>query len=251
MSKKDTINVYWAPASYVNLNSPVAWNMLYPDPVNLFTELNKNKNMDESKTSYFVCPAFKGLSKKTYMFKNAVNCKYQYNFSENPGTINPITENFLDVSIKRGLADNKHPMIALSLFYIFFSDQPLLATFSPPTFNEPGYTKYGAVVPGEFDIGQWFRPYPLEMQLWEKNGTIEFKEDEPFFYVKFNTDKKINLQRFNFNEQLSGYSNHCTTYGRTFGSFHDFSKMYLKFKQSNMKSLILKEIKNNLVEEIK
>lgn len=251
MRQKDVVNIYWAPAFVSNVNESIAWNMLYPDPENLFTYLNKYKNIETSKISYFVCPAFQGLSKNTYFFKNSVNTKYKYNFDTNLPIIEPITKNFINMDIIKDPAISSYPLVAMSLFYIFFSDEPLIANFSPPTFHKPEYTKYGTCIPGEFDIGQWFRPYAIEIQLWEKNGTIEFKDGEPLFYVKFNTDKQINLKRFVFTEQLSKYSNHCTTYRNSFGYYHKLSQLYLKFNQSKMKELILKEIKNNLVEEIK
>jgi hypothetical protein len=251
MSQQDVVNVYWAPAFVPNVNDPFAWDMLYPDPKNLFTDLSKYKNIETSKVSYFVCPAFQGLSKNTYFFKNSVNAKYKYDFNTTLPSIKPITKNFVNVDIIRDPAISSYPLVAMSLFYIFFSDEPLIANFSPPTFHKPEYTKYGTCIPGEFDIGKWFRPFPMEIQLWEKDGTIEFKDGEPLFYVKFNTNKQINLKRFVFTEQLSKYSNHCTTYGNTFGNYHKFNQLYSKFNQSRMKELILKEIKNNLVEEIK
>lgn len=249
MSKKDEINVYWAPGYSINKNDKREWNMLYPDPVNLFTELNKDKNFSTNKTSYFVCPATKNLMKKTYFFQSAVSCKYEYDFTVNPPVITPTTHNFLTMDIIREPSVNSHPLVAVSLFYILFADEPLTATFSVPTFHKPGYTNYGSPVPGEFDIGQWFRPYVMEVQLWNQKGIFELKENEPLFYVKFNTDKKINLHRFKFNDQLSEYTDHCINYKNMFGLFHPLTNMYAKFKQSRLNELILKEIKQNIVEE--
>jgi hypothetical protein len=175
------------------------------------------------------------LSKNTYFFKNSVNTKYKYDFNTTLPSIKPTTKNFVNVDIIKDPAISSYPLVAMSLFYIFFSDEPLIANFSPPTFHKPEYTKYGTCIPGEFDIGQWFRPFAMEIQLWEKDGTIEFKDGEPLFYVKFNTNKQINLKRFVFTEQLSKYSNHCTTYKNTFGHYHKFNQLYSKFNQSRIK----------------
>jgi hypothetical protein len=251
MSKKDTVNVYWAPAYSMNMKGAKEWNMIYQDPFNLFTELNKDKNLLIDKSSYFTCPVTKNLFKNTYFFKNTISCKYEYDFTVNPPIINPLTENFINLNIIRDPNMKSYPLIAMSLYYILFSEEPLVATFSNPTFHKPEYINYGTCIPGEFDIGQWFRPYPMEIQLWNQKGIFELKEYEPLFYVKFNTDKKINLQRFVFNEKLSQYSDHCINYKNIFGFFHPLSKMYSKFKESKLNTLILKEIKNNLVEEIK
>ena len=43
MSKEDTVNIYWAPAYDVidySTNKKVDWSMIYPDPKNLFNNLN-------------------------------------------------------------------------------------------------------------------------------------------------------------------------------------------------------------------
>lgn len=249
MKEKDYINVYWSPAYSQGVENS-EWNMLYPDPINLFTSLNKNKNIDiEPGDSYFSCPATKDFFKKTYVFNNAINCKYEYNFNYDPVFFQPITENYLGSTFFRKESINSHPMVSLSMSYIFFAEESLTATFSSPAFHKPEYTNYGVCIPGEFDIGQWFRPYAVEIQLWNKEGIFELKENEPFLYVKFNTDKKIKLHRFKYNKQLGKYAAHCINYKNIFGNFKPLSQRYAKFKESRLNDLILKEIKNNLIGE--
>ena len=66
--------------------------------------------------------------------------------------------------------------------------------FTPPFFQKPGYTQDATILPGEFDVGNWFRPYNFEIQTWSNHGIITLKENEPIFYAEFKTDKKIKLQ---------------------------------------------------------
>ena len=113
------------------------------------------------------------FNKKTYVFKNVMDCKYKYDFTDNNRDIVATTDEFLHAFVNREPSLTTGPLIRFALSYVLFADQPLLTTFSNPTLSEPGYIKYGSPVPGEFDIGQWFRPYTMEMQMWKQKGTFE------------------------------------------------------------------------------
>ena len=103
-------------------------------------------------------------------------------------------------------------------------------------------------MPGTFDIGQWFRPYTFETQMWQQKGEFAIDADEPIFYVEFLTDKKINLKRFKMNATLVSYQEHCSSSGKLWGLGTPLEKRYQRFKESKMRELILKEIKNNLID---
>ena len=98
-------------------------------------------------------------------------------------------------------------------------------------FHPAKHTNYGTAVPGDMNIGSWFRPYPLEMQLWGNSGEIKFQENEPLFYVEFDTDKDIILKRFNFNQNLHNYAKHCTTF---YNQEYSLIKRYNQFKRTKM-----------------
>jgi len=100
-----------------------------------------------------------------------------------------------------------------------------------------------------FNIGSWFRPYFTEIQMWNNHGELIIKENEPIFYVEFLTDKKIKLVRFKYTKKLLTYSQHCVDAPSIFGLNLPLVKRYEKFKQSKMRDIILKEIKENIVGE--
>jgi hypothetical protein len=122
-----------------------------------------------------------------------------------------------------------------------------MGIFTPPMFHQPKYTQYGSVCPGEFDIGQWYRPYPLEMQMWGDKGIINLEHNEPLFYAEFKTDKKINLIRYRMTNRLSSYVNHCVDTTNYWGKGLGLQERYNRFKVSSMRELILAEIKDNLI----
>ena len=244
MRSDDIINIYWSP---LNVGSQ-DWSMLYPEPENLYSSLIKNRNSDSKIDSFLSCPASKELFKKTYQFKNSVSCKYEYGTSDTE-PVKPLTEQYLNARSDRKPSINTGPLIKFSLSYIFFSESPVIASFTSPHFTKPRHLQYGSVIPGEYDIGKWFRPYNVEMQMWNSSGVVEITEDEPLFYVKFNTDKNIKLHRFSMNSKLMEYAAHCTESNIIFGLGKSLSYRYNKFTNSRMNNSVLKEIKQNILGE--
>ena len=242
--EKDVINVYWSPFYNVGPES-VDWSFLYPKPKTLFSTLTEKKNPDSARNSFFACPAFSNKTKNMYVFSNALSASYSYQGSE----INPTTDNSIGVFSERKPSINEGPLFTFSLGYLFFADQPLDAYFTPPYFSKPEYTQYGSVVPGEFDIGQWFRAYNFEMQTWSTSGEIHLKENEPLFYAEFKTNKKINMHRFKQTDQLLQYSRACATTQFLFGKGESLIKRYSRFKDVGLREKVLMEIKNNLLED--
>lgn len=253
---KDTINIYWSPIQEDFDND---WSMLARDPINLFESLKtrklpNNKNNPNYKTdnglTFFQCPSFKSKTQNIYFINNALETEYLYDCTNiDSPKLQLISKTGVNAEIIRVPSISDGPTLRFKLLNIFFSDEPIEATFYQPIFHKSEYSKNGSVIPGTFDIGQWFRPYNFEVQLWEKSGTFKIKEDEPLFYVEFNTNKKINLQRFVMNDKLYKYLKSCTGHSIQLWPFISLAERYDHFKKSQLNNLILKEIKENLLKE--
>lgn len=248
--KKEPLIVYWAPYSHVN--SPLGEsNIFFEDPINKHSDIIKSKSkFAESKNSFFACPAFTNKLKNTFFFKSPINSSYTYDFSDitNP-IIEPININkpFMQLFSPRVESLSKKPQVSFSLRYLFFCEESLLATFSAPYFDEPKYLRYGAVAPGTFDIGQWFRPYPLEITLWKNRGEFHVEEDEPFFYVEFLTDRPVIIKRFKPTLEILSYADSCAQSLQNMKSGIPLAERYLKFKNTRMNDLVMKEIQKNIL----
>lgn len=251
--EKDYINVYWAPAVYYDVSNSASqeWEMLYPEPVNLYNSLVKKQVKNNNvKRSFFVCPAVKQNFKNTYVIKNAVYSEYEYASDPFP-TIKQYSDFALGSKIERPSAILDGPLFSFSLSYIFFSDESLEAHFTAPYFHKSTYTQYGSIIPGTFNIGLWFRPYNFEVQMWNKDGKFILQEDDPLFYVRFETDKKIKLHRFKYNQQLHAYSNESSNSSLSMRQNVQLFDRYRRFKEARMNESILKEIQKTSIGENK
>lgn len=237
---KNSINVYWS-ANFNNEESD--WSFLYQKPISLFSELNQIK--EKNSNHFLTCPAVSNKFKKILIFKNSISSSYTYDSN----TIIPISKNYLGVSKTRDKSINVGPIYHFFNSIFLFSEEPLDVFFTPPYFHKPEHIKYGSCIPGEFNIGKWYRPYNFEVQMWRNSGEFNIKENEPLYYVDFKTDKKINLYRFNHSKILNNYSNACIGTTSLFGRGQSLFSRYNKFKQTGLREKILTEIKKNLIDE--
>jgi hypothetical protein len=240
---KEPLVVYWAPAVDINDGS---WDLLYEEPVNLYSYLMSDKNPNRGLTNYLLCPSASRKFKKSYMITQPMDSSYFYDFTdkEKP-VIAPLTQGALNCNVIRPSTINAGPTIEFSLRYIFFAEESLNARFTPPMFHPAKHTKYGTTIPGDMDIGSWFRPFPLEMQLWGDSGEINFEEGEPLFYVEFDTEREIILKRFSFDQELHNYAKHCVSF---YNQEYSLIKRYNRFKVTKMNEMVLKAIKENTLD---
>ena len=245
---KKPITVYWSPYTSLDVDA-LDWSFLYPKPKTLFSELIKERKDPKNTDSFLVCPAVGSKFKKTLVFNNALDSSYQFGRTDDGFYIDSKSSQYINViNLRKEILSNK-PTFEFSLSYLFFADNPIDVSFTSPYFHKPQYMKYGACIPGEFNIGTWFRPYNFEVQTWSDSGEFHIKEDEPLFYADFKTDRPILLHRFNLTKELKKYTTLNTASINLFGPFQPLAEKYKKFKQVGYKEKIITEIKKNLIEE--
>jgi hypothetical protein len=244
VSKKE-INVYYAAGIHHEL---IGHDILYPNPTTLFNEYTKNRADHTDTANFLSCPAVANKFKKTLVFKCPATFSYSYDFDNDP-LMKPVTENNISIFINRNPTLKDGPLMSLELSYILFADEPLDCYFTPPMFSKPGYTKEVSIIPGEFNIGKWFRPYNIEFQFWNKSGVLEFQENEHLFYAELKTDKKIKMHKFQMTPKLTDYVASNTRSTRFFGRGESLLKRYNRFTDAGMREKVLTEIKKNLIDE--
>jgi len=242
---KDEIVIYW---SQNTIGKGIRDNSFYPKPKSLFDDMRDNRVERESTASYFTCPAMSNKLKNTFLFKSTMDCQYQYDFSDENKTTSRPSGNGYQFKNDRTQMLSYGPTFLFDMQYHLFAEEPVEAFFTSPYFHEPKYTQYGSAIPGEFNIGRWFRPYVFEIQMWKNKGEIKFEVDEPLFYIEFKTNKKVILKRFKLNEKLHQYSMQCVDSTLLFGRGQSLLSRYARFKDTDLDKDVLFQIKNNLID---
>ena len=246
LNNKDNneIIIYWSPI--FNTTDSVDWNMLYPEPENLYVDLIKNKEKLSGTDSFFSCPAVNSRLKTSFVFKNGLKTKFSYDFSDKYNPTIQYEEGINSMYYKpSNLVDGAN--VLLSIGWIFFSEEPVDILINPAMMHNTNLSSHGIIVPGKYDVSKWFRPLSGEIQLWKTKGTVTIEEDDPLFYLEVLSEKRVTLKRFKMNESLTKYKNACVDAPKSMGFNVPLKKRYKTFIQSRTNELILSEIKNNLV----
>lgn len=240
------INLYIAPQVTLEEQN---WSLLFQTPTVLFSNIHKTKTHTPDGLGYTSCPAVRSKLKKILTFPNSLSCKYEYDFSGDEPTLTNLTDAYFKIHDVRDNGFHRKPSVFFGYSFIMFADEPLEINFTPPYFNKPEYTKYGTVVPGTYDVGKWFRPFNMEVQLWENKGVFEFKEGEPLFYAELMTDRRVNVHRFAYTDSLEKLSKACVESTATFGLGQTLLSRYNRFRAAGLRERVLTEIRQNLIEE--
>lgn len=241
--KQSPLTIYWAPYWPASLKYDL--NHIYPSPKSLYDSWFDKYTPQRRPDVYFNCPAVSRKMKRTFVFNNIVDTKTKF---REDGTIEyerPDRFQMLNELIHQPTIDN-HRLINIQYSLLVFCEESVVGSMESPFFHKTEMSKYGAIVPGEFDIGKWYRPLNAEIQLWEDCDELHVAADEPIFYLEFLTDRPIILQRYQVTKRLSTIAS-SLIHVNPLKRFASLAEKYDIFKQSQLRSQILKEIRNNLV----
>ena len=245
MSTDTPVVVYWSPF-YSKTTVEENWDLLYATPTQLYKELNLKREIStQANSNLLSCPASSARFKNTYVFKNTLET--QYLFKNNQPT--PQSKNFINMSIVRPPSFKNNLIVSMHMNWVFFTEEDSLTMhLNPPYFSNAPHLKYGSICPGGFDIGKWFRPIAVEFNLWDNIKEFTVKENEPIFYLEFISDRPVILKRFYMSDEVRSFAKSSTNAVKVMGEWLPLKKRYEQFKRTSGKNIILKDIKNNLIE---
>ena len=245
---KDEIVVYWGPPYRKDNDHSIDWNMFYPDPEELLPEFKKDRIKEVRQNSLVYCPAFNDNYKNTFLVRNVVDSKFTWNDTEKMWEIPTKFQVHPALGVRMPYMENRMALIT-GMVWLFASEEPLEMEVIPPYMHQTEASKYGVVVSGKFDIGSWYRPVMAEYLLWEGVDRLQIKEDDPYFYIRFNTDKKVVLKRFANNEDIYKHTVSIVQTKYIFGKLPALDKLYRYFAKTKTKQIMLQKIKNAVIEE--
>lgn len=205
-------------------------------------DLQNKRTSITGQVNFLACPAVRASWQNVWLF--GTNRDMTVNYS-----LNSATSNDNPVKIAREPHLKNTNIFNLCMANYFFSETPLKIKVTAPYFHNVEYQRHGTFIGGVFDIGRWYRPIQTEIITWQESGIINFKKDDPIFYVEFLTDEKITLVEYKHNDFLNSLS--MGLIGSPFQSPKNFEgtleTRYEAFDRSSYRDAILGEIKANLV----
>lgn len=249
MGKKEPLIVYWAPHDQNFGEEVERWNLMYPEPTNLFSDLMKQKTKESKDISWLSCPAVSDRLKHTFVFTNNVETTVHWDVTDPLDPQITIEKYSLGCSIPRAAVLPDTAMLWFYIGWLFFCEEPVIAHLQAPYMHRPGYLNSGVIVPGGYDISSWFRKVNAEMHMWDASGTITIKDGEPLVYLELITDRPVIFKRFVLTEEIGKYDKACVDAPKYFGRHLPLVERYKRFRETRTNEILAKEIKKNLVGE--
>ena len=206
---------------------------------------------------YHRCPAFADELTNLYGIKSV----YDYDIEVKDDQVNPRFDKRNEISdidffhkhvMIRSI---KHRLFSFSQGIVFFTDMDtpsLIMSQLSPYMEDNTIAKNAIVVPGQFDIGKYFRTLDFAWHFRDNCERIKFDRDIITFYLRFHTKEKIKFRRFMWTKELGDLNG-------MMGSVKQrkepelLSKAlqfyYNIFDKHNLKKKMLKIIEDNLCKE--
>lgn len=250
---KEELIIYYAPfiqRMEDGSSGTGASHIMFKEPEQLFGTLSEFYKPPTPTKTFFQCPAVKDLLSRIYAVYNPVQLHTWIDHDEN-GNIQGVKHSaegrsHISTALPHSPSMDGHFLIVYEFTYLFFCEEPLMMKMTSPYFQYAPHQRYGMIVPGEFDIGRWFRPPNFEFNLWP--GQLELKIDigEPLAYFEFMTDRKIVFKQFEATNKLRHLSSELISF-KPESRWRPLKNRYEQFEATNIKKIIMKEIKSTVL----
>lgn len=228
---KDEITVYWSYWGKYQIRAE--------EPVPMISDYFKNKDLYEY--DYMRCPSFMENFTNTFGVKSIFD--YKIKFADKV-TSDMYDQNFADEFLNVRNVQSK--LASFGLHYIFLAENnDLEMEYLPSMMENNSFNNSAILVPGKINIGKYVRF--LDCSFHARENTVEIKENDIFAYARFNTNKKIKLQRFNCTEEMENLveRQNITQYRSRY--YKPLEWYYKKQQTVKLKEQVMKLVKKNLV----
>ena len=237
------MDVFWSTVYPMEVYGD--YNMLYKQPQPLLNELLPERG-SENPHDFFACPAFHRHALNTFVVRSAVGANVKIS---NEG----FAPNDNQSELTAQLFSYLHPTrkgfrtILFDHRMLFFAESPVtLATYPAFMHRTEVQTKL-IYVPAAYDAAKWLRPIQGTYEVPESEKTVKIREGDPLYYVKFETQEKVRLRRFQLTPEIQGVAHGCVHY-KLFRPRSSLERVYEAFGEAKLENRVLKLIKENLLE---
>ena len=231
--------VYW---SKFNLLSEVNSQIFDLEPKPVHSEYVKKigKPIDSS-SNWLSCPAVINYTKNTFFIKNPLDVSVRINANNTVDAKTPGSAMLL------GIRDFNEKSIVLDYFInISLFSESVISVSQISPYMEDNLSKGSYLIPGKFNIGEWFRPLNASYFIKDKDVDFILKKDDPLYYLVFDTDDKIEFKEFYYTDSLIEIVN--STVGlKRYKKNIPLMNLNDMFKEQKLDKIVLKEIKKGLI----
>jgi hypothetical protein len=221
------------------------YNMLYKEPQPLLQDLLTERG-PENPHDFFACPAFHLHSSNTFIVRSTVDAHV---------AIRP--EGFAALDERSKLTGQlfsymhatrkNYRTILFDHRMLFFSERSVVLSTYPAYMHRTEVQTSLCYVPAAYDISKWLRPLQGTYEVLESVPSVRIRQDDPLYYVKFDTTEKVRLRRFQTVPELQDITHGCVHY-KLFRPRSSLDRVYSAFTQTKLHHRVLKLIKENLLE---
>ena len=209
----------------------------------LIKDLNSKYGKYEGTRNLLKCYAFKDNVKNTFIYRSPVNVKVTYTGDDRKyiiSGVNVVNQKEFNLLIDNPDAESIYQLLIGFGLNILSKEDSLLMSVYPANYHKTDISRF-PIVTGTYDCGKWFRPIHLSI-LNPEEKDFEIKRGDPLFYIKFHTNDKVQLERFNMNEEILSHVA-STVEVKKYLKSTKLNKLYELYKNSKLKPLLLNSIK--------
>lgn len=237
------MKIYW---SYRTRNPYISDLSILP-PESLYTYLKKKYSSTRALDEYFQCYAAGKDLLNTFIIKSNFDIDL---IIDNKNLTNQVKILQHDQAFYDSYIIARPGTVQLNSGLFLFCEKSVTVTQLPAFFHKSPFKDTHFPTIGSMDISSWFRGWFAAFVEQNPNDDykhIKIKRGDPLFYIKINSDEKIELKEFDWTENLTKYCNSCTSL-KFFAKKQKLQNIYSMFRKRLYHKKILKEIKENLIE---
>ena len=246
--------IYWSPYTAGNPNIRQVSELAYSDPENLLTSIEPTKYFGPNASR---CAAITNECRNTFKIKSPIDVSITFKddfsgYESKYPLFQQEDRDFIEHLI--GAFGPEKVIQLASPTYLFYCEESLLMTQLPPYYEESTFVDNCLGLSATFDIGNWFRMVKPSFKLRKKAHTIEFLKDTALMYLKFNTEEKVKLVRFDGSVFAKNHKDILDN----IMSFKYFTKSpliptslsenYMAFRKARYNKKVMKIIRDNIIE---
>ena len=244
---KKPLVVYWSTGLETGLSFNATMSLISNEPPSVIKDLLNDSSLiyNQNGGNYRDCPAFVSAFKNYFLLTSPIDIDLSFeNNYQNQWTVSGRNAEFF----KNFRSDTYSNRLSfdLKLDWIFCSEESVVIKHTPPFSHKTAYSDFGTNPIGQFDISKWFRTMSPSYMLWPGVNNCKIVKGEPISYISFDTPKKIIFKKFMLTQKIMDIAEACGNHSRLIPKLSLFHR-YEYFKQSNLKNVLVKEIKNNLL----